>query len=248
MKGVYMVDADRLFVQHFENLLFTNSNEYKMLGHNFKANDFLNKLKERPDLLGKIDLLFVNPKLIDLNGLELIKKVQTFRKDINVCVIVNENMRTFYQNEISELGIEHIIIYPNSDEYYLDSVKSIFNKIEHGNDVNDNVQNNTVENSVQIKDEDVFSELNSSDFLKKFDFDSLSDDFFRQPQEESVSSDKNEIQFTSYNETKNSTTPASVGLNVGSVGDGVKFNLNEMDLSNANMGNKQSFITPSFSS
>lgn len=246
MKGVYMVDADRLFVQHFENLLFTNSNEYKMLGHNFKANDFLNKLKERPDLLSKIDLLFVNPKLIDLNGLELIKKVQTFRRDINVCVIVNENMRTFYQNEISELGLEHIIIYPNSDEYYLDSVKSIFNKIEHGNNVNKNVLNNTVGNSVPMKDEDVFAELNSSDFLKKFDFDSLSDDFFKQPQEERNSSSKTEIQFTNYNETNNSSTSDSIGLNIGSVGDGVKFNMNEVDLGNANIGNKQSFVTPNF--
>lgn len=251
MKGVYMVDADRLFVQHFENLLFTNSNEYKMLGHNFKANDFLNKLKERPDLLGKIDLLFVNPKLIDLNGLELIKKVQTFRKDINVCVIVNENMRTFYQNEISELGIENIIIYPNSDEYYLDSVKSIFNKIEHGNNANDSVQSNAVKNSVKMKDEDVFSELNSSDFLKKFDFDSLSDDFFKQPQEEKVSSNANDIQSESYTDSSNESIPNTIGFNnnitinnFGSVENESKINVTQVDLHDVNK--EQSFVTPNF--
>lgn len=246
MKGVYMVDADRLFVQHFENLLFNNSNEYKMLGHNFKANDFLNKLKERSDLLSKIDLLFVNPKLIDLNGLELIKKVQTFRKDINVCVIVNENMRTFYQNEISELGLEHIIIYPNSDEYYLNSVKSIFKKIEHGSNVNQNIQNNTMENAVTMKDEDVFAELHSSDFLKQFDFDALSDDFFKKQQKDKDTSDVNKTEVIGYEDNNKQFALDDNSFNVGSMGSKVEQSMTETHIGNTYMNGNQSFVTPTF--
>ena len=132
MKGLYMVDADRGFVQYLENLLFTKVPEYKMLGHNFKANEFLNKIKERPELLGKIDLLFINPKLNDLNGLELVKKIKGYRQDINICIIINENIKTYYENDIAELGIHHVLVYPNSDEFYLESVRKIFEDIENG--------------------------------------------------------------------------------------------------------------------
>lgn len=178
MKGLYMVDADRGFVQYFENLLFTHSKEYKMLGHNFKANEFLTKIKERPDLLEKIDLLFINPKLNDLNGLELFKKVQSSRKDINVCVLVNENIKTFYENDIAELGIENVIIYPNTDEYYLNSVKKIFEKIENKSHVNVNENSFFEKPQVKVSDKDIFAELNSDDFLKQFDFNSLAAEVF----------------------------------------------------------------------
>lgn len=252
MKGVYMVDADRLFVQHFENLLFNNANEYKMLGHNFKANDFLNKLKERSDLLNKIDLLFVNPKLIDLNGLELIKKVQTFRKDINICVIINENMRTFYQNEISELGLEHIIIYPNSDEYYLNSVKSIFDKIEQGNKANAGGQNKDINNDVILNDEDLFAELNSVDFLKQFDFDELSDEFFKQSQEQKESLNVNEIEDMNDKENihgKEDSTNVIQNenkLNTGSIEFNIKESITETEINNTLIDSEQTMVTPNF--
>lgn len=178
MKGLYMVDADRGFVQYFENLLFTNSQEYKMLGHNFKANDFLMKIKERPDLLNKIDLLFVNPKLNDLNGLELIKKIQVYKKDINICILVNENIKTFYENDIAELGIENVIVYPNEDTYYLESVKKVFDNIEN-NARKMQTPASTQASSEKVVDTDVFAELNSASFLSQFDFDSLSEDFFK---------------------------------------------------------------------
>lgn len=177
MKGLYMVDADRGFVQYFENLLFTHAQEYRMLGHNFKANDFLMKIKERPDLLDKIDLLLINPKLNDLNGLELVKKIQSKRRDINICILVNENIKTFYENDIAELGIENVLVYPNEDSYYLESVRKVFENIENGNRKIMNQQQSTV--SANVVEADIFNELNSSSFLNQFDFDSLSDDFFK---------------------------------------------------------------------
>lgn len=251
MKGLYMVDADRGFVQYFENLLFTNAREYRMLGHNFKANDFLMKIKERPDLLGKIDLLFINPKLNDLNGLELVKKVQSKRRDINICILVNENIKTFYENDIAELGIENILIYPNDDEYYLNSVRKVFENIENGGKKSQAQIHTQPGVSENISDKDVFAELNSSSFLSQFDFDSLSNDFFKdKKQEKEVVHSQNDTYFEPFN-------PAVSTLKQNEEQNNSNFDYGSFE-SNQNMQNngnnfsfgqdkpKDNFITPNF--
>ena len=176
MKGIYMVDADRGFVQYFENLLFSNDADYKVLGHSYKANDFLNKIKERPDLLKKIDLLLVNPKLNDLNGLDLIKKVQGYRKDINVCILMNENTKTFFTNDVAEMGIENVLIYPNEDDYFLRGISSAFDSIEK-RELGLNLSLPNSPKQPEKTEKEVFEYLNSENFLKDFDFDSLTAEY-----------------------------------------------------------------------
>lgn len=248
MKGLYMVDADRGFVQYFENLLFTHSNEYKMLGHNFKANEFLLKVKERPDLLDKIDLLFINPKLNDLNGLELYKKIQAQRKDIEVCILVNENIKTFYENDIAELGIENVILYPNSDEYYLESVKNIFEKIDNKQRFNLVGQNNENTKKDILSDKDLFSELNSDDFLSQFDFDSLSTDMFSDKSKEDKTYEPKKEEYKAEEPVHNmgSDVAGNNGFVSPSPREEVQFGYNTKPVSNAFENQSPSFVTPNF--
>ena len=198
MKYLYMIDADRSFVQYFENLIFKFS-EYKMLGHSFKANDFLIKIQERPDLLSKIDLLLVNPKLNDLNGLDLIKRIQSYREDIRVCVLINENIKNFFMNDIAELGIEHVLIYPADDEYFLNNIEKIF--------TSKNIVNETtkVDVSNPVDDMETLKFLNSNEFLNQFDFDSLNNDLLNQNNESVKDNESSENDTLSYNQQDTSS-------------------------------------------
>lgn len=257
MKGLYMVDADRGFVQYFENLLFTNAQEYRMLGHNFKANDFLTKIKERPDLLGKIDLLFINPKLNDLNGLELVKKVQSKRRDINICILVNENIKTFYENDIAELGIENVLVYPNDDEYYLNSVRKVFENIENGSKKSQTKMHTNPGVSESVSEKDIFAELNSSSFLNQFDFDSLSNDFFNnKKQEKEPVHSQSDVYYEPLNPSvsefkqnegqKNSNFDYGVNNNYESFKSNQNIQNKVNDFSFGQDKPKDSFITPNF--
>ena len=185
MKGIYIVDADMDFVHILERLILRNLPDCKTLGHNFKGNDFLNKIKQQPDILKKIDLLIVNPKLNDMTGLALVEKVQGYKKDLNVCITLKDNIKQFFINDLSEKGLEHVLIYPNNDEYFIENLQKIFKKIEAEKSertMRKSVINNNVSSSSNLeskeKPEDVFNFLNSEEFLNQFNLDNKSDDFF----------------------------------------------------------------------
>ena len=185
MKGIYIVDADMDFVHILERLILRNLPDCKTLGHNFKGNDFLNKIKQQPDILKKIDLLIVNPKLNDMTGLALVEKVQGYKKDLNVCITLKDNIKQFFINDLSEKGLEHVLIYPNNDEYFIENLQKIFKKIEAEKSertMRKSVINNNLSSSSNLeskeKPEDVFSFLNSEEFLNQFNLDNKSDDFF----------------------------------------------------------------------
>lgn len=132
MKNIYIVGTDAGIITCLESLISTTDN-FKVIGRSLKASNFLMELKTKSGLLDKIDLLLIDPKLPDTNGLELIPKVQSKNKDINIGILLNENLKKFFLNDISNYGIEetNIIIYPNNDEiYYLNKLNSIFEKIE----------------------------------------------------------------------------------------------------------------------
>ena len=241
MKGIYIVDADMDFVHYLERLILRNLPNCKTLGHNFKGNDFLNKIKENPDLLKNIDLLIVNPKLNDMTGLALVEKTKSYRKDINVCITLKDNIKQFFINDLSEKGLEHVIIYPNNDEYFLDKFKEIFESIDAEKNnlkMRQSAIHNNVSSESQIANssnvEDVFSFLNSNDFLNQFDIDGLSDDFFLNKEntnnknnEEPSNTIKAETKIPEFNDEFNQSKDLAFSNNLNSTNQDFNFSYEE---------------------
>lgn len=180
MQRYYIVDSEISSTQYMERVIIKNLPDCQSLGHSFDGKRFFNKINEDSSFLKKIDLLFVNPKLADMSGIDLIKKIQQKYININICILINEKVKPFFQNDISKLDVLGEIIYPANEEYIINCVKTFFIKAEDKKVSKDYVGNflqktkgkNKVETNIEKKINDGVLNIDE----KNFDFENISID------------------------------------------------------------------------